>query len=113
MPIILYWDGVNVADIGNVNVDTVMISLGNFSDKLMTKDITKKVIFYLPTLSSVDSSTLLLHLNEIGFTKTEAKKHLILFKRKIFRTFWKHVLNSINLCCNRGVELHIIGKVIR
>ena len=101
-----------MADIGNVNVDTVMISLGNFSDKLMTKDITKKVVSYLPTLSSVESSTLLLHLNEIGFTKTEAKKHLILFKRKIFRTFWKHVLNSINLCCNRGVELHIIGKVI-
>jgi hypothetical protein len=113
LPIILYWDGVNVADIGNVNVDTVMISLGNFSDKLMTNDVTKKVICYLPTLSSIESSTLLQHLQDIGITKTEAKIQMMLFKRLIFSTFWNHVLNSINMCWNRGVELHIIGKGIR
>jgi len=113
LPIILYWDGVNVADIGNVNVDTVMISLGNFSDKLMTNDVTKKVICYLPTLSSIESSTLLQHLQDIGITKTEAKKQMMLFKRLIFSTFWNHVLNSINMCWNRGVELHIIGKGTR
>jgi len=52
LPIIFNWNGVNVADIKNVKVDTVMmISLGNISDTLMTKDITKKVICHLPTLS--------------------------------------------------------------
>jgi len=33
LPIILYWEGVNAADIGNVNVDTIMISLAIYQIK--------------------------------------------------------------------------------
>ena len=44
--LILYWDGVNVADIGNVNVNTVIMSLGNFSDKLMTQDMRKNHMLF-------------------------------------------------------------------
>ena len=76
----------------------------------MTNDLTKKVISYLPTLSSIEYSTLLQHLKDIGIKKTEANKQLILFKRLIFNTFWKHVLNSFILCWNRGVELYVIGQ---
>jgi len=46
LPIILYWDEVDVADIGNVNVDSAMISLGNFSDKLMTKERRRKYTLF-------------------------------------------------------------------
>ena len=74
--LILYWDGVNVADIGNVNVDTVMVSLGNFSDKLMTQNITKTIICYLPTLNAIETSTVSKHLQQkVGYTKTEVKNN--------------------------------------
>jgi len=59
LPIILHWAGVSLADIGNVNVDIIMLTLGNFSNKLMTKVITKKVICYLPTAFSIVLSILL------------------------------------------------------
>ena len=102
-----------MANIGTVNVDPVMVSLGNFSDMLMTQNITKKVICYLPTLNAIETSTVSKHLRQkVGYTKTEVKKQLLLFKRVIFNTFWKHVLNSINMCWNRSVELHVIGKYI-
>jgi len=48
LPLIFYTDGVQVSPHARNKITPVMITLGNFSDELLQKDISKRVVAYLP-----------------------------------------------------------------
>jgi len=62
MPIIFYTDGVQVSSSVHNKITPVVISLGNFSDTLLQKDISKRVIAYLPNFKCYSKDMMVSHL---------------------------------------------------
>ena len=62
MPIIFYTDGVQVSANVHNKITPVVITLGNFSDTLLQKDISKRVIAYLPNFKSYSKDLMISHI---------------------------------------------------
>jgi len=62
MPLIFYTDGVQVSSSVHNKITPVVISLGNFSDNLLQKDIAKRVIAYLPNFKCYSKDMMVSHL---------------------------------------------------
>ena len=97
LPLIFYWDGVNVANIGTKSITTVLMTLGIFSNKLIEHDCSKVVISYISNFKKLDIMALSHHLRTIcNYNITEAKEQIKLFKLMIKNTLWKK-LNDIKI----------------
>jgi len=62
LPLIFYADGVQVSPNVNNKVTTVICTTGNFSDDLLNKNISKRVISYLPNFNIYSKNVLVQHL---------------------------------------------------
>ena len=62
MPLIFYTDGVQVSPNVHNKITPVVITLGNFSDTLLQKDISKRVIAYLPNFKSYSKDLIVSHI---------------------------------------------------
>lgn len=62
LPLIFYADGVQVSDNVNNKVTTVICTTGNFSDSLLNKSISKRVISYIPNFNIYSKNVLVRHL---------------------------------------------------
>jgi len=84
MPLIFYTDGVQVSDSVHNKVTPVIVSLGNFSDALLQKDISKRVIAYLPNFKCYSKALMISHIiSKLGVSKTQAR----IFHRLITPTY--------------------------
>jgi len=79
LPLIFYTDGVQVSAHARNKVTPVMITLGNFSDELMQKDISKRIVAYLPNFRGMSKDNLLQHLMKtLKIKKTKVRLITIL-----------------------------------
>ena len=62
MPLMFYTDGVQVSANVHNKITPVVITLGNFSDTLLQKDISKRVIAYLPNFKSYSKDLMISHI---------------------------------------------------
>ena len=89
LPLIFYWDSSNVAEIGNLSINTVMMTLGIFESKLLNKDIAKEVIAYLPKFEVLHCHKIVRHLiNVCKYSKTKALDELKKFKMMVNNLWW-------------------------
>jgi hypothetical protein len=74
MPLIFYTDGVQVSSNARNKVTPVMVTLGNFSDELLQKDCSKRVIAYLPNFKGNSKDNIKAHLmRTLGICKTAVR----------------------------------------
>ena len=72
MPLIFYTDGVQVSPNVHNKITPVVITLGNFSDTLLQKDISKRVIVYLPNFKSYSKDLIVSHImTKLKISKTK------------------------------------------
>jgi len=75
LPLIFYTDGVQVSPHARNKITPVMITLGNFSDELLQKDISKRVVAYLPNFRGISKDNITQHLMKtLGINKTKVRK---------------------------------------
>jgi len=74
MPLIFYTDGVQVSANARNKITPVMVTLGNFSDELLQKDCSKRVIAYLPNFKGNSKDNIKTHLmRTLGICKTSVR----------------------------------------
>jgi len=74
MPLIFYTDGVQVSASVHNKVTPVIVSIGNFSDALLQKDISKRVIAYLPNFKCYSKALMISHImSKLGVSKTQVR----------------------------------------
>lgn len=113
IPIIVYEDGVSVGHFNQVTETPCLGTLGNYSSKLMKKNVSKLNFGYLPELASyVTIPELILHLRKLGYSKSKAKEEIKYFGMELRRFFWKCVFFSIAKCWKNGVGLYVLGRGI-
>ena len=72
MPLIFYTDGVQVSNSVHNKITPVIVSLGNFSDSLLQKDLSKRVVAYLPNLKCYSKALMVSHIiSKCGISKTK------------------------------------------
>jgi len=72
MPLIFYTDGVQVSSSIHNKITPVIVTLGNFSDSLLQKDISKRVIAYLPNFKCYSKALIISHIvSKCGISKTK------------------------------------------
>lgn len=77
MPLILYTDGVQVSTHARNKITPVMVTLGNFSDELLQKDCSKRVIAYLPNFKGNSKDNIKAHLMKtLSISKTAVRYHI-------------------------------------
>ena len=62
LPIIFYTDGVQISSNSRNKITPVILTLGNFSDDLLQKDISKRVVAYLPNFNCYRKDQMISHL---------------------------------------------------
>ena len=99
MPLIIYTDGVQVGSSVHNKITPIILSLGNFSDKLIQKDIAKRVIAYLPNLRCYSKDTIISHLmSKLDVSKT--------------KVIHKHILSSICLLTHFYYRLESLFRIL-
>jgi len=74
MPLIFYTDGVQVSPNARNKITPVMVTLGNFSDELLQKDCSKRVVAYLPNFKGNSKDHIKTHLMKtLGICKTSVR----------------------------------------
>jgi hypothetical protein len=87
------------------------MTLGNFSDDLQRRDISKMSIGFIPDISFISKELILKHLLEkTGYSKTAAKEAIKTHKRLIEREYWDLCFSSIKKYAETGVHMYILGK---
>ena len=110
LPLIFYWDGVNVANIGTKSITTVLMTLGIFSNKLIEQDCSKVVISYISNFKRLNIMALSHHLRTIcNYNITETKEQIKLFKLMVKNTLWKKINEIINNAWLHGCQMRILG----
>jgi len=72
MPLIFYTDGVQVSSNIHNKITPVIVTLGNFSDSLLQRDISKRVIAYLPNFKCYSKALMISHItSKCGISKTK------------------------------------------
>ena len=72
MPLVIYTDGVQVSANVHNKITPVIITLGNFSDLLIQKDISKRVVAYLPNFKCYSKDMIISHImNKLKITKSK------------------------------------------
>jgi len=72
LPVILYTDGVQVSPHSRNKVTPVIVTLGIFSDDLLQKDISKRVITYMPNFKDKSKDCIAQHLvKTLNISKTK------------------------------------------
>ena len=80
MPLILYTDGVQVSTHARNKITPVMVTLGNFSDELLQKDCSKRVIAYLPNFKGNSKDNIKAHLiKTLSISKTAVRYHIFMY----------------------------------
>jgi len=75
LPLIFYSDGVQVSESVHNKVTPVVITLGIFSDKLLQKDISKRVIAYIPNFKCYSKALMVSHIMaKLKVSKTKVYK---------------------------------------
>jgi hypothetical protein len=78
LPLIFYTDGVQVSSNVRNKITPVMVTLGNFSDELLQKHFSKRIIAYIPNLKGISKDNLKTHLmRTLGISKTAVIFYLI------------------------------------
>ena len=108
VPISLYADGVSVGMNGQANLIPVMMTLGWYSKELFKQDYGKMVIGYIDKLTDISEEVLIKHLEDLKkgtqkFSRSKCEANIKWFKKKIFYTFWKNVLDKINSASITGI----------
>jgi len=74
MPLIMYTDGVQVGNSVHNKITPVILSLGIFSDTLLQKDISKRVIAYLPNFRCYSKDIIISHLvSKLSVSKSKVR----------------------------------------
>jgi len=82
MPLIFYTDGVQVSTHARNKITPVMVTLGNFSDELLQKDCSKRVIAYLPNFKGYSKDHIKTHLMEtLGMSQTAVRYPNVYLRR--------------------------------
>jgi len=77
MPLIFYTDGVQVSSSIHNKITPVIVSLGNFSDTVLQKVISKCVIAYLPNLKCYSKALMVSHImSKCGMSKTKVTERV-------------------------------------
>ena len=113
IPLIIYGDGVTMGLRGNAKATPALATMGNFSDELQQRDISKMALGYLPDLKYLNKEELLNHLVKQGIGATKAANEIVKFGRHIENEFWRIVLKSLITFENVGVPMYILGKGVK
>lgn len=74
MPLVIYTDGVQVSANVHNKITPVIITLGNFSDILIQKDISKRVVAYLPNFKCYSKDMIISHIrNKLKISKSKVR----------------------------------------
>jgi hypothetical protein len=110
VPISLYADGVSIGMNGKANLIPVMMTLGWYSRELFKQDYGKMVIGYIDKLTDISDEILINHLMDVKqFSRTKSEANIRWFKKKVFNTFWKNVLDKISSAASSGILVKILG----
>ena len=114
VPISLYADGVSIGMNGKANLIPVMMTLGWYSKELFKQDYGKMVIGYIDKLADISEEVLITHLGNLNnvngkLSRTKCEANIKWFKKNIFFTFWKNVLDKINSASITGILVKILG----
>jgi len=113
LPIILYADGIALNNNIHNQITPVICTIGNFSNELITQDISKCTISYIPNLKKINEGKILKHLQTIYKTKEEACKQMKLFHMQVTRTVWEYIVNIVNHYWLNGVNMHVLGQGVK
>jgi len=111
LPLIFYSDGVQLNDRIHNNVTPVMCTTGNFSDDLITKDISKCVIGYLPNLLNTKAA-LFDHLCKM-YSRSKAELEVRRFDLLVEREYWKEIVKGLKSHWENGIQMHVLGEGIK
>ena len=111
LPLIFYRDSSNAAEIGNLSINTVIMTLGIFESKLQNKDVAKEVIAYLPKFEVLHCNKIVRHLiNVCKYSKTKALDELKKFKMMVNNLWWGKIVEIITFAWNKGCAMRILGN---
>jgi len=113
LAIILYADGVALTENIHNLITPVICTLGNFSQELITKDISKGTISYIPNLRDLHEDKIVKHLRKIYPTLDSAKKAYRSFERHITRTVWDYIIKEINSWWQVGINMYVLGQGVK
>jgi hypothetical protein len=87
------------------------MTLGNFTDDLQRRDVSKMSIGFIPDIGLISKELLLKHLvQKTGHSKTSAIAAIKEHKRLIEREYWDLCFSSIKKYAERGLPMYILGK---
>jgi len=113
IPIILYWDGVNLTKTGSRSSLTALGKIGNCSLELLNREDSKILIGYATELENESITEIMAHLVSIFGNKTAAKAQLKYFEWELERKFWLLATSSVNKIWEEGTRIHILGQGVK
>ena len=99
IPIILYEDGITVDSAGVRNVDSIVLTLGNYSKNARNRDISK---FHLGFVPKIRKSSEIKNLLQAKFGKSKGLNTFKLFRQQIYRDIYRLVLSTVNQVSSQG-----------
>jgi hypothetical protein len=99
IPIILYEDGITVDSAGVRNVDSIVLTLGNYSRDAFTRDLSKFHVGFVPKISK--SSTINSLLKQ-KFGKSKGLEMFRLFQQQIRRDMYRLILSTVKQVASQG-----------
>ena len=109
IPIIIYEDGITVDSAGVRSVDSIVLTLGNYSKEARYRDMSKFHVGFVPKIFK--SSTIITLLKE-KFGKSKGAEMFKLFRLQIHRDMYRLILSTIKQVCEEGFVLNIISNSI-
>jgi hypothetical protein len=90
------------------------MTLGNFTDAFMRKDLSKMSIGYIQDLGQLSTELLTKHLvSKTTFCKSTAATAIKEHKRYLEREFWAMCFEPLRQYEQTGVKMYILGKGVR
>jgi len=99
IPIILYEDGITVDSAGVRNIDSIVLTLGNYSKKARYRDISKFHVGFVPKILK---SSMITNLLKEKFGKSKGAEMFKLFRLQIHRDMYRLILSSIKQVSQKG-----------
>jgi len=113
LPIILYADCIALNNNIHNQITPVLCTTGNFSNELLSQDISKCTISYIPNLKKINEGKLLRHLQGLYKTKDESSKQLKLFHLHVTKTVWEYIANTIQQYWLSGIKMNVLGQGVK
>jgi len=100
VPIILYEDGITVDSAGVRSIDSIVLTLGNYSKQARSRDFSKFHVGFVP---KIFKSSTIINLLKDQFGKTKGAEMFKLFKLQIHRDIYRLILSTIKQVSQEGI----------